>query len=1397
MAFPQDVLSTKVEIWYDQQWNEITSDVRGTGTEDGEIEIDPRGQPDESSGMSVAQCSLSVNNRDGKYSPRNFVSPLYGKIGINSPIRIITDVSDTANVEDDFSTDGTNGWPNADSGHVWTSLGTAADYLTSAGLAYHRHAAVNVEHRSSLDALEVTDFDCLLEGIACEAAPTGDAVAVVLRGRMSGAGADYVQARVVFFSGTVFLNIDQSEDGVFSSSDADTVDGVTDADTISIRFRSVGRDLYLRAWETGTTEPSTWNITVKTPVITPGQMAVISVCGASLSNTLPFDVTFQEISFNLGIILFTGEVTEWPKRWDKTGNDVWVTLEASGLTRRLSQGNKPVGSPLYRHLKSLDLTGYWSFENMEGTGYQNLTVASDLDNGASLHQLYPLPDRVAAIKFSDEDTLKGSDPLGSVYLGASNRDFNYDYIGYGSANLLQTSATHDSFSVSVWNRVELRTDEANPFLETVVAVEMQNFSDVAFYLFTIQYSISATVPTVTVFANGYTNAPLTNPVSATYTATLTPEWHNYQFAVERAGTDIVLRIIVDGAFAALDTYTTTATGQPAILNTLQMQSQASSSIGLSFGHLAIASGVTSNPLLDAVTDTVSIGLEAYAGELAADRLTRLFAEEGINFELDSGDSATDPDPGTELGPQRSDTFLNLVQAAAQADDGVLFEMREDFGYRYRTRWALYGRTTALELDYANADLSEVPETTDDDQRLRNKIIVKRDGGAGQVVAEQTTGPLSTNDPRAAIPGAGLYDDSATVNLFSDDQRLDYANWRKYLGTWDESRFPGVSVALHRTQFTGNKTKMASAALLDIAEILTIVNPPVWLPPDSVVLQVRSVKIFLSNFNWGIDWSCLPGRPWQEVATASAEYGRADTASSSLVSAVDDNDTEFVVTTAETDLPWTDPLWTEDISELNILGAQGIDLRLNPATIAGGLGGERVRVAKNEVIVDGFTRSGQLSGSNAETGQTWVSSSGTAADATTDGTRAVLVHPTDNTQLHQSLPGAGPDACIECDVSFNIASATGGSFFGAITFRQTDLSNFYSLIFELGTASATTAVVYMRKTVAGVATNMHSFSVAHASAATVYRVKIEIRNGDFLIKIWDPATETEGTWTRELRGYARDLLTGDSIALRTTRAPGNTNTNPAVYFDNLKVTNGRVRPYIYDRFARTVSNGLGDTTTGETWTLWGSGGGDANDYDVAPNTASIVVPDVNNAFRGAYLAGTDLRNACVSYTWECPITAGSAYRPGCVTLRMDGTSSFILWTMTQSSSETLTATIVNASGTNLGSKVLWANLPNATVRMRTKVACYEDQIMGKVWPPESPEPDFWQFVVTDPNPVVSGHVGWFQSRDNATGVAPTILMQDFRVDNPQKITVQRGMDGVSRAWDAGTDVRLWTPARVAR
>lgn len=75
-----------VEMFYDGTWNDITADVL---VQEGVTLA--RELSDETLEPRPGRVALSVLNPSGKYNPNNPVSPLYGAIGLNTPIRVAVD----------------------------------------------------------------------------------------------------------------------------------------------------------------------------------------------------------------------------------------------------------------------------------------------------------------------------------------------------------------------------------------------------------------------------------------------------------------------------------------------------------------------------------------------------------------------------------------------------------------------------------------------------------------------------------------------------------------------------------------------------------------------------------------------------------------------------------------------------------------------------------------------------------------------------------------------------------------------------------------------------------------------------------------------------------------------------------------------------------------------------------------------------------------------------------------------------------------------------------------------------------------------------------------------------------------------------------------------------------
>jgi hypothetical protein len=83
VTFPHTPRDLDVELFIDGAWLNITNDVMVRDS----IPI-ARGRSDESGTSSPSTLSLSLNNRAGKYSPRNPLGVFYGKIARNTRIRV-------------------------------------------------------------------------------------------------------------------------------------------------------------------------------------------------------------------------------------------------------------------------------------------------------------------------------------------------------------------------------------------------------------------------------------------------------------------------------------------------------------------------------------------------------------------------------------------------------------------------------------------------------------------------------------------------------------------------------------------------------------------------------------------------------------------------------------------------------------------------------------------------------------------------------------------------------------------------------------------------------------------------------------------------------------------------------------------------------------------------------------------------------------------------------------------------------------------------------------------------------------------------------------------------------------------------------------------------------------
>jgi hypothetical protein len=83
-GFPYKKLGVKVELLINATWTDITAFVQLRS----DISISPFGRANESSSMTAAQVTLTLNNRSGRFTPANSSGAYYPFVQLNTQVRI-------------------------------------------------------------------------------------------------------------------------------------------------------------------------------------------------------------------------------------------------------------------------------------------------------------------------------------------------------------------------------------------------------------------------------------------------------------------------------------------------------------------------------------------------------------------------------------------------------------------------------------------------------------------------------------------------------------------------------------------------------------------------------------------------------------------------------------------------------------------------------------------------------------------------------------------------------------------------------------------------------------------------------------------------------------------------------------------------------------------------------------------------------------------------------------------------------------------------------------------------------------------------------------------------------------------------------------------------------------
>lgn len=234
-------------------------------------------------------------------------------------------------------------------------------------------------------------------------------------------------------------------------------------------------------------------------------------------------------------------------------------------------------------------------------------------------------------------------------------------------------------------------------------------------------------------------------------------------------------------------------------------------------------------------------------------------------------------PSTLLGPQQLDTLVGNLRQAQDADHGILYETRDELGLTYAPLCSLYNQEATLELDYEACHLGHPLNPETDDRFLANNVTVQRIGGTSARVVKET-GPLSVLEPPE---GVGTYSRDEELNLFDDDEVEDHAGWLLHLGTWPEARYSLIRIRNQAPQSCELDPRFAEeAAAVDTGKVISITNPPIWLPPEDIRALVQGYEEEIDLYKWLFRFNASPANPyivgeWDEEGDSPQPIGPAE------------------------------------------------------------------------------------------------------------------------------------------------------------------------------------------------------------------------------------------------------------------------------------------------------------------------------------------------------------------------------------------------------------------------------------------------------------------------------------------------------------------------------------------
>lgn len=544
---------------------------------------------------------------------------------------------------------------------------------------------------------------------------------------------------------------------------------------------------------------------------------------------------------------FVGEVASIEPTWpfgdnhpttpDVHPTESWVTVTATDVVRRLRTNQKPLLSPLRRHVTAFrwadKVTAYWPCEDYADA----VSLASGLPAGSAI----ALSGSAAPATATG---LPASAPLPVIAAGET---------GGMSGPIPTGPATR-------W-AVEFVARFGTPGTATDILRWLADGTGT-------QWRVRAEPGAPADLRMQVLNASNTSIASHLQGASgFVGRWMFYRVDAEQSGGDVAwsfrwLNIETGGGGTSSGTYPGTL-GRPTSIAT----TATGTADGLAVGHIIVHNGTLPASASGQISWLFGVDT-AWVAESAAHRIWRLCTEEGIACEV-IGDRTTFQDPrgvialSEPMGPQTSRPFLDLLAEAAQLDMGVLLTRRGAPGFTYRTGASLRNQPVALALDGNENQIADVAPRYDDES-IANDITVRTAGGSSaRAVDESSVAEVGRYEADIEVVGVGglniqpaIVSGTGGLAAKISGQNLELAQRRLALSASPDIRWPTVAVDLAVAP-----ELIPDALALEVGDRVQLRGLPVQSPADTVELQVRGVADRMSPTRWRMELATVPGAPY--------------------------------------------------------------------------------------------------------------------------------------------------------------------------------------------------------------------------------------------------------------------------------------------------------------------------------------------------------------------------------------------------------------------------------------------------------------------------------------------------------------------------------------------------------